>query len=464
MNNYFKGNVKYILAILIITIFLGITLGLSYIIQINKGFTIDNEYVVIHENNYKIDINYPVLNIRGTNRKINNFVDEEKRKFLKTIRNDANYENELNINYSYTEKDNLYSIHLRSYSYTGEKQEYYRNDKVFYFDIKKNKEIKITDILKDDKYYEVLRDECLNYLREQKLFDIYDNEQLEEYLNNKGSFDLVLFSNNKIHIIFPPHKVSPYDGEINISVSYDNIKQYLNTKYFNSIKNDLESLDSKKEIEETVERIRNYGQFKFKKIVALTFDDGPGYKKTETLLEEFEKRNVRASFFVLGELAIKQPELVKKAYDMGHTIGSHTYDHKNLKKLNDEQLEYEVYYTNKILSEIIGDEIKYIRPPYGAYNEKILEKVDMSFILWNVDTLDWKTKNADKLAQYLLKNVQDGDIVLMHDIHEETIEGVIKGIDLLKENGFEFVSLDELIAYRHITLETNTAYRHFKLD
>jgi peptidoglycan/xylan/chitin deacetylase (PgdA/CDA1 family) len=175
-----------------------------------------------------------------------------------------------------------------------------------------------------------------------------------------------------------------------------------------------------------------------------------------------QKRNVRATFFLLGELAIKQPDLVKKTYDYGHTIGSHTYDHKNLKKLDDEQLLYEIDSTNEILKNIIGEEIKFIRPPYGAYNQDILNKVNMSFILWSVDTEDWKLRNAEKIAQFMVDNIQDGDIVLLHDIHAETIDGVIQGIDLLKEQGFEFVSLEELIEYRKIKLETNTAYRHFK--
>ncbi len=463
MNNYFKGNGKYYLAILIIIILLGITLGLSYIIQIKKGFTIDNQYDVIHKNNYKVDINYPVFNIKETNRKIDTFINDEKRKFFNTINKDSNYENELNINYSYTEKGNLLSLHIRSYSYTGEEDTYYRNDKVLYFDVKNNKEIKINDIIIENKYYDALKNECLKYLQEQNNFEIYDNEQLNDYLGDNSNLEFVIFSKSKIYVIFPPHRVSPYDGEINISISYDIIRQYLNTKYFNENDN-LEDLESSKEIENKVERIRDYEQFKFKKIVALTFDDGPAYKKTETLLEEFEKRDVRVSFFVLGELAIKQPELVKKAYDMGHTIGSHTYDHKNLKKLSDEKLKYEVGYTNKVLSEIIGDEIKYIRPPYGAYNEKILEKVDMSFILWNVDTLDWKKRDAKKLTDYLVNNVSDGDIVLMHDIHQETVEGVIAAIDILKEKGYEFVSLDELIEYKGINIETNTAYRYFKLN
>jgi peptidoglycan/xylan/chitin deacetylase (PgdA/CDA1 family) len=210
------------------------------------------------------------------------------------------------------------------------------------------------------------------------------------------------------------------------------------------------------------DRIRNSKEFENKKLIALTFDDGPFYTNTEKLIEELNKRDARVTFFMLGELAYKQPELVKKVYDYGHTIGSHTYDNKNLKKLDKEEVDFEVLRTNEILSNIINDDIRFIRPPYGSYNEDILNNVDMAFILWNVDTLDWKSRDSVKVSDYIVSHVKDGDIVLLHDIHSTSVDGAIMAIDILKEEGYEFVSLDELLVYRNINIHTNKAYRFFK--
>ena len=165
---------------------------------------------------------------------------------------------------------------------------------------------------------------------------------------------------------------------------------------------------------------------------------------------------------MLGELAIKQKELVQKAYDCGHTIGSHTYDHKTLKKIDEDQLTFEIQYTNDILSNIINDDIRFIRPPYGSYNQDIIDKVNMAFILWNKDSLDWKLRDAEKVRDYIIENAEDGDIILLHDIHSTTIDGVLMAIDYLKERNYEFVSLDEMLVFRNINIETRQAYKFFK--
>lgn len=468
MKTYFENNKKYYMAILLILIFLGIAIVAYYIVGFKKGFNLDSESEFIYKNNYKMEINYPVFNNKKVNDEIENTILEEKEKFFDVVDKDDNYENELNINYSYSIKDSIYSVHFRTYSYTGKYVNYYRNDKVYYFDKNNNKELTIDDLIKEKEFYNVIKVEIVKYLNEQKNYALYDSTKLEKELSNQKNYELLIFSDDKVYVILTPHTVSPYDGEINIGIDYSIVKDYLNKNYFTSLKNNEKKVnkdeDKDKDVKKEFVRIRDYKQFENKKIVAITFDDGPAYGKTETLLTEFEKRDVRATFFLLGELASKQPELVKRTYDMGHTIGSHTYDHKNLKKLDEEQLVYEIDTTNNILKNIIGEDIKFIRPPYGAYNEKILNNVNMSFILWSVDTEDWKLRDADKIAQFMVENIGDGDIVLLHDIHAETIDGVIKGIDLLKEQGYEFVSLDELVAYRKVVLENNKAYRHFRIE
>lgn len=451
----------YILLIVVIFM-IGVT-TVTYSLIRDKKFKLENVTEIIHKTNYKMEINYPVFNNKKINKEINNVVLKEKENFLKEVNFNKSKDNELNLNYNYSVKDNVYSVHMRSYSYTGNDDTYYRNDIILYLDSDTNLEIDVKDLVSDNRFYDVLIEESSKYLKNHNNIELYDKEQFEEEINNINNYKILVFSKNCLYVVFTPHVISPYEGDINVPVKYELISEYLNTKYFTSIKkgNALKSdTDNKKEIK----RIRDYKEFEGKKIVALTFDDGPAHSKTETLLTEFEKRNIRASFFVLGELALKQPDIVKKAYDAGHTIGSHTYDHKNLKKIDDEQLAYEVNHTNEILKEIIGTDIKFIRPPYGGYNSDILNKVDMSFILWSVDTLDWKLKDADKIADYMINNIEDGDIVLLHDIHAETIDGVIKAVDLMLAEGYAFVSLEELISYKEIDIQTHKAYRFFRSE
>lgn len=125
--------------------------------------------------------------------------------------------------------------------------------------------------------------------------------------------------------------------------------------------------------------------------VALTFDDGPHPVYTEKLLDALKERGVKATFFVTGEHAELHPDVIKRIHDEGHLIGNHTYSHIQLTSANKEQFQNELIQTNKILSDITGDEIQYVRPPYGSWDKKIETELNMFPVLWNVDPLDWCT-------------------------------------------------------------------------
>jgi hypothetical protein len=290
----------------------------------------------IDRNNYNIQINYPKLKNSKINKQVEKLINEEKKLFLRKVKKNKNYENELNINYSYVILDNLYSIHIRSYSYTGKNNDYRRIDKIIYYDSSNNKEVKIDNIVSSNKFYEVLRNKTYDYLNDNvEKYNIKDISSLSNKLTAvKNNYKIVTFGKDGIELSLEPNIVSDYKNEINISILYQDVIKYLNVNYIKvDTKNDnnIDNLVSK-----NYDRIRDSKNFEGKKLVAITFDDGPGYSKTEKLITELDKRDARVSFFMLGELANKQKDLVKKVYDYGHTIGSHTYDHKNLKKLRDE--------------------------------------------------------------------------------------------------------------------------------
>ena len=422
-----------------------------------EDFKFDDISFRIVKNNYIMQVKYPNFNAqKKINKEIKEYVETEKKNFLKEISNSDIKDNEFNISYSYTIKNNIYSFHIRTYSITGKNNKYYRSDKIYYFDKENNKNLNLNNLIINEKIYEVFKDKIMNYENDNNLY-IDEDKIRNNFDSNKDNYNLIMFGEDNLQLILEPHKINDYNREIIINVKYNDIINYLNKNYFKLIKSKNEEMSK---IESSI--IRDKTQFAGKKLVALTFDDGPSYDKTKKLIDELDKKNARVSFFMLGENAIKQGELVKEIYNRGHTIGSHTYDHKQLTKLKDNEILYEVNYTNEIIKNITGSDVKYLRPPYGSYNEEMLKLFNMSFILWNVDVEDWKLKNDKKIADYIINNVNDGDIVLLHDIHNETIDGVLMAIDKLQKDGYAFVSIDELINFKDIKLEFHKAYRYLK--
>ena len=197
---------------------------------------------------------------------------------------------------------------------------------------------------------------------------------------------------------------------------------------------------------------------KDRKVVAFTFDDGPNPNTTPTLLTELNKRGMNASFFMLGRNAEKYPEVVKMVDQNGFEIGSHTYQHRNLKRISNEEQSYEINQTKNIIHRIIGKNPTSIRPPYGNYNDVTLSYIDTPIILWNVDTLDWKYRDANATYQNSSDQIEDGSIVLFHDIYYASIDAAIRMADELYMRGYLLLSVKELARAKQVTLTPKTRY------
>lgn len=179
--------------------------------------------------------------------------------------------------------------------------------------------------------------------------------------------------------------------------------------------------------------------------IALTFDDGPHPYYTEQLLDGLKKRGVNATFFVTGEHAKLHPDVIRRMQKEGHLIGNHTYSHIQLTKSNREKFKQELIQTNEVLQDITGEEVLYVRPPYGTWDKKLESELNMFPILWNVDPLDWCTSNASCVAQAVLNNVSENDIILMHDYYKTSVEAALIVVDELQKQGYEFVTVDKLL-------------------
>ena len=181
------------------------------------------------------------------------------------------------------------------------------------------------------------------------------------------------------------------------------------------------------------------------KQVALTFDDGPSGACTEALLDGLRERNVKATFFVIGMYAEQYPDIIRRMAQEGHVIGNHTYHHVQLSRLSDQQAQEELEMTNELIEDITGQQPIFARPPFGSWNKKKEFPADLIPVLWNVDPLDWKTYQTDTVVSRIMNNVEDGDIILLHDSYPTSVEAALRTIDMLQEEGYVFVTVDELM-------------------
>lgn len=190
------------------------------------------------------------------------------------------------------------------------------------------------------------------------------------------------------------------------------------------------------------------------KRIALTFDDGPHVKYTAEILSILKEYGIKATFFVVGQNAEQYPSLVKQASEEEHEIGNHTYSHPKLKEQNAESFSYELEKTKTVIENITGVSPILFRPPEG-FREGVIKTVakeqGYQMILWSVDTEDWRGLSATRIEDAIMKDVKDGSIILCHDYvagQSHTPEALRRVIPVLLEEGYEFVTVSELVRKR----------------
>ena len=182
-----------------------------------------------------------------------------------------------------------------------------------------------------------------------------------------------------------------------------------------------------------------------KKRIALTFDDGPHPIYTPQMLELLKEEQVPATFFLLGENVELYGDVVKEIAKEGHLIGNHTYHHVQITSLSLEEACKEIQETSDLIEELTGTGTEYVRPPFGTWNEELEERLNLIPVMWSIDTKDWTTQNVDWIVRETVKHAEDHGIILMHDSYQSTVEAVERIIEQLEAEGFEFVTVDEII-------------------
>lgn len=203
-----------------------------------------------------------------------------------------------------------------------------------------------------------------------------------------------------------------------------------------------------------------YRGSKYKKQVALTFDDGPDNNYTPKILDILKKEHVKATFFVVGAMAKRYPSSLKRINDDGHIVANHSWNHPLLSKMTESAVLKQIEDTNNVVTSVIGKTPLFVRPPYGALNEKLEKAIGnrgYKLIYWNVDTLDWNNQTEDNILAIVKKEMKPGSIILQHNAGTESIQATVdalpKLIAYLRGQNYEFVTIDEML---HTSAYTKT--------
>lgn len=202
---------------------------------------------------------------------------------------------------------------------------------------------------------------------------------------------------------------------------------------------------------------------KEQKVVALTYDDGPSKKSTLELLAVLKEYDAHATFFINGNHANDNKDLVKEIVDQGHEIGNHTLDHVWLTKVSDEEVAKQVYGNENLLRFLSNQEGEMLlRPPYGDINDSLIQTIDRPIVMWSVDSRDWEAQNVSSIKNNILKDVGDGEIIIMHDGYKESIEGTRQVLEELKKQNYRVVSVSELFELKGKTMPLHEKIKRCK--
>ena len=193
------------------------------------------------------------------------------------------------------------------------------------------------------------------------------------------------------------------------------------------------------------------------KYVALTFDDGPRRGTTERLLDGLKERGAKATFFLIGRQVEDNAGLVTRMAEEGHQIGNHTWSHQRLDGVLPDAAAQEVTRTEAALEALLGGGEYWLRPPYGQVAEGANFGVPM--VKWSVDPRDWESRNTEKVTRAILDSVEPGSIILLHDIYPTSVEAALRVVDKLQEEGYWFVTVEELLWLNGVTPEAVRMYR-----
>lgn len=306
-------------------------------------------------------------------------------------------------------------------------------------DYNTNKELPFDDIIKKNKIGDMNKkiSELLYYKYPTAIASLLDNYAQKEYLFYDS---YILIKYNLSQEILETNRC------FDLKVFYYEIKDYLN-------------------FEVPIYSYKNEDGFDYdenKITIVFSFDDGPNGKKTQNILNTLEDYKMSATFFMLGNKLLNDEETVKKVTNSHSEVGYHSFNHTSFIKQKISEVKNEYQTSNEIFYSLTSHYFKYTRPPYGSYNQKVLESIDTPFVRWDIDTNDWRYRDAEYITKYVLENYSNGDIILFHDSYDTTVKAINKLVPILYNLDVQVLSITEYTKLKNINLENHKMYFDFK--
>ncbi len=397
-----------------------------------------------NKNSKSYELKYPFLKNENLNSVISSHLKQEIKDFLNENETEkAKLQSDYNI-FSFDENNGI-SICFRYLKKAKKLKKETVKTMVFWHD----KKLEIKNIFAKDKIKKVIST-VKNEIQNNKEFaKIIKKEKIvldEKFQNNPDLLNNFIIKKDSIEFSFNSGLIFPEKyGVISIDIENNLLKENFSETFIKI--NPSDALIKEKDLKKSK-----------KPLIALTFDDGPREDTTNVILDELEKHDAKATFFVIGKEAKQYPEILKREAASGHEIANHTWSHKTLTKLSEKTIESEVEKTDDFVEETINFRPKLLRSPGGSINNKVKKIANKPFIYWSIDTKDWKTNDEKKTIDAILKNASDGDIILMHDRVKSTAEAVKTIIPELINRGFCLVTVSEMFRLKNIPLEKGRQY------
>jgi peptidoglycan-N-acetylglucosamine deacetylase len=397
--------------------------------------SIDFETVTEKTDTYTLSIKSPVIGDSTIHKPIQGWIKQEKDAFLAAVKENKEelgegYRAHLIIQADVKKAtDDTYSVIFNSYQMVnhirGQQQ-----IKTYTIDASEKRILQLSDIMQTSgKSIRIIQ----NQIQKNESIHLVD-EKMDKVLSDPASWNWSI-TPTALTLYFNQTEIAADGaGPIQVEVPIKDIRPYLNEKTADALGTSEET-----PVNASIEPEGKY--------VALTFDDGPNVEVTPRILKILKAHDVPATFFMLGSQAEKYPSLAKRVAEAGHEIGNHTDHHQDLTKIGRNQAAQEIQISSRKIEEATGQIPSSLRPPYGAINHEVVEvagNYGSPIVLWSVDSLDWKNKNADAINRVVQKEITPGSIILLHDVHPTTADALPTLLTTLEKQGYQFVTVSQL--------------------
>ena len=396
----------------------------------------------------KYAVNYPLFHQKKLDQEIKRFAETSLDRFKTSFSqaSDVDEENryELNIDYELLHyAKQTVAIKFNTYELKGGEKGVDQT-KIINFDFKKQRFLSIGDIFQSKDDLKKLSDMTFGELKKDS--SLASNQDLLKQGTSPTAehYQHFVIKDRYIEFYFPPGQIAlEKQGPQVLAIKKTLLKGLLKPEYIDKEKNrnaKKEQIPKRKIVKLPKQSTFNPNQ----KAIALTFDDGPNPSTTSKILTALKENKGHATFFVLGSRVQYYPDMLNKIQKGGNEIGNHSYNHPLLTRLPLKQAIKQVEETQQIIEKASGITPDHFRPPYGGTNQQINENVNMKVTLWDVDPEDWKYRNSQYVANYILTHASNGETVLMHDIYDTSANAAVTIIRELTKQGYQLLTVSEL--------------------